>query len=310
MLPRHTNGQLIDLNGRWKFALGDQQNWSKKNFDDSSWELIRVPSQWEDDGFHNYDGFAWYRTSFDGSNLPKNVQFFLNMGFIDDADEVYLNGQLIGFSGTMPPNFKTAYNSERKYVIPQNIINYSGQNTVAVRVFDAVLGGGIVDGRLGVYRVASGSPMLLDLQGVWDFSISFTGAKPSDSDSWDKIIVPMFWEKQGYRKYDGFAWYRKKFDFTPGMEGQELVLILGKIDDFDEVYVNGKLVGRTRDDKKFPHSESYSKYRIYLLPEVLLKKSEPNLIEIQVEDIRLDGGIYEGPIGITTRDRLYQLIKK
>jgi len=116
--------------------------------------------------------------------------------------------------------------------------------------------------------------------------------------------------KQGYRKYDGFAWYRKKFDFTSEMEGQELVLILGKIDDFDEVYVNGRLIGKTRDDKKFSHSDSYSKYRIYYLPEAVLKKDAPNIIEVQVEDIGLDGGIYEGPIGITSKDRLYQLIKK
>lgn len=304
-----SSGQLVDLNGLWKFALGDQQSWSKPNYDDSNWELIRVPTEWENDGFHDYDGFAWYRTRFDGAKIPRGVQCYLNMGYIDDADEVYLNGQLIGFSGTMPPNFKTAYNSERKYVIPQNFINYTGENVIAVRVFDAVLSGGIVDGHLGVYRIESGSPMLLDLRGVWDFSISRNGAKPNE-DGWDKILVPTFWEKQGYRKYDGFAWYRKEFDYTSDMEGQELVLVLGKIDDFDEVYVNGRLVGRTRDDRKFPHSESYSKYRIYYLPEAILKKNAPNLIEVQVEDIGLDGGIYEGPIGITSKDRLYQLIKK
>ncbi|QSE97011.1 beta galactosidase jelly roll domain-containing protein [Fulvivirga lutea] len=310
MLPQLSNGQLIDLNGRWKFALGDQGNWSSKDFDDSGWESIRVPSPWENQGFHGYDGFAWYRIKFDGSSLPKGVNLFLNMGYVDDADEVYLNGQLIGFSGSMPPNYQSAYNTERKYIIPQNLINYTGENTIAVRVFDATLGGGIMDGKIGIYRVSAGSPILLDLRGIWDFSISESGAKPADNAHWDKINVPSFWEKEGFRRYDGYAWYRKYFDFTPDLENEQLLLILGKIDDFDEVYVNGKLVGRTRDNRHFPHSKSYSEYRIYYLPSTILNKNEPNLIEVQVEDIGLDGGIYEGPIGITTKDRLYRLINK
>ncbi len=309
MLPQLSNAQLIDLNGRWKFALGDQQNRSLKDFDDSDWEWIKVPAQWENQGFHGFDGFAWYRTSFNGSRLPKGVKVFLNMGFVDDADEVYFNGELIGFSGVMPPRFRTAYNSERSYVIPQSLINYDGPNVIAVRVFDSQYSGGIVDGNIGIYRVNSGSPMLLDLQGVWDFSISKNGSKPSQNDSWDKILVPKYWEKQGYRRHDGFAWYRKEFELLPEMKNEELVLVLGKIDDFDEVYVNGKLVGRTRDNRRFPHSESYSKYRIYYLSSVVLKENGINLIEVQVEDIGVDGGIYDGPIGITTKDRLYELIQ-
>ena len=35
-----------------------------QNFDDSEWEKINVPSSWENQGFHGYDGYAWYRTSF------------------------------------------------------------------------------------------------------------------------------------------------------------------------------------------------------------------------------------------------------
>ena len=158
MLPQLSNGQLIDLNGRWKFAIGDQNAWSKKDFDDSNWETIRVPSQWEERGFHGYDGFAWYRTSFDGQYLKNSEKLFINLGYIDDTDEVYLNGDLIGFSGSMPPNFKTAYNSERIYVIPKYLINYNGPNTLAVRVFDVTHGGGIVDGDVGIYELVSGSP--------------------------------------------------------------------------------------------------------------------------------------------------------
>lgn len=301
MLPQLSNGQLIDLNGRWKFAIGDQSSWSKKDYDDSDWETIRVPSAWEDRGFHGYDGFAWYRTTFNGQYLKEGDKLYVNLGYIDDADEVYLNGELIGFSGSMPPNFKTAFNSERIYVIPKYLVNYNGANTLAVRVFDVTQGGGIIDGDIGIYELVTGSPLLLDLQGIWDFSYTRSGSKPDPDEDWDQILVPGYWEKQGYWKRDGYGWYRKSFDLTSEMYNEELILMLGKIDDFDEVYINGKLAGRTRDNGGVGWSKSYQKLRAYYIPKVLLKPNQPNLIEVLVEDIGVDGGIYEGPIGITTR---------
>lgn len=301
MLPRITNGQLIDLNGRWKFAIGDQANWADPNYDDSDWEYIFAPAPWEEEGFNGYDGFAWYRKTFDGNKLNENDKLYLNVGYIDDADEVYFNGELIGFSGSMPPAYKTAYNSQRSYIIPKHVINYQGKNTIAIRVFDAIQSGGIIDGDLGIYRLQSGSPILLDLQGIWEFRRSKKGNRPDDDDYWDRIIVPGFWEKQGYWKYNGYAWYRRTFFLSQNLYDKDLVLMLGKIDDFDEVYINGKLAGRTNDNRRFGDSNSYQKFRAYYIPKVLLKPNQDNLIEILVEDIGIDGGIYEGPIGITTK---------
>ena len=47
---------------------------------------------------------------------------YLVLGRIDDADEVYLNGKLIGKSGNFPPEYITAYNKVRRYNIPQGIL--------------------------------------------------------------------------------------------------------------------------------------------------------------------------------------------
>jgi Beta-galactosidase/beta-glucuronidase len=133
--------QVISLEGRWKFHISDNEAWSKADFNDTGWESIHAPSAWEDEGFNGYNGFAWYRKKFDGKQLEKNENYYLNLGFIDDTDEVYVNGNLIGFSGTMPPKFKTAYNMERRYSLAPEIINYNGENTIAIRVYDVTLGG-------------------------------------------------------------------------------------------------------------------------------------------------------------------------
>ncbi len=293
--------QTINLKGRWKFHVGDDAVWASQNFNDSGWGTIRVPATWEDEGFNGYDGFAWYRTRFDGRKLNKNEVYYLNLGFIDDADEVYLNGNLIGFSGNLPPKFKTAYNSERKYVLPNMMIDFGGENVLAIRVFDAIHAGGIVDGDIGIFGVSEGARLLIDLQGIWSFAPVKWGENIADVREWKKLMVPGAWDNQGYKYYDGFAWYKRTFSVPKDFTDAPLVLLLGKIDDFDKVYLNGKLIGITNDHKGYGNSRSYEKNRVYSIPPGLLKPGTNNTIEILVEDIGNFGGIYEGIVGITTK---------
>lgn len=304
-----SGAQVINLAGSWKFHIGDRQAWSSGDYNDDEWEYIVAPSMWEDEGFNGYDGFAWYRKKFDGRELSQNENYYLKLGYIDDADEVFLNGYLIGFSGHMPPKFKTAYNTERMYVIPNSLIDFNGQNTIAIRVFDVTLGGGIIDGQLGIY-VGEKSRLLVDLQGLWDFSVSRWGNRVSDQVDWEKIMVPTPWEHQGFQRYDGFAWYKRTFATDKNLLANDgnLILLMGKIDDFDEVYVNGKLIGKTNDHRPFGMSQSYDKRRAYAIPKGLLK--EKNTIEVLVEDMGNIGGIYEGPVGITTRTLYERYIRQ
>lgn len=297
--PHSIFSQVIDLNGNWKFHIGDKADWASPSFDDSKWSSIRAPSHWEDVGYNGYDGFAWYRKKFSGSELSKDRSYYLGMGYIDDADEVYVNGKLVGFSGSMPPHFKTAYNNERKYQLPPDLINYSGDNIIAVRVFDVTLGGGIIDGSLGIFQ--TNKYLLFDLQGVWMFATSRKGEPIKRESDWQKIMVPADWEQQGYGGYDGFAWYKRTFMITATIPNEPLLLLAGKIDDFDEVYINGQFIGKTNDHMPLGSSNSYQSQRVYSIPPYLLKKNGVNTIEILVEDIGVHGGIYEGVIGIVTK---------
>ena len=295
------HAQVINLKGRWKFHVGDDASWSATKFNDSQWESIQVPSAWEDQGFNGYDGFAWYRIKFDGRRLDKDQVYYINLGFIDDADEAYLNGTFIGFSGQCPPKFKTAYNSERKYVLPSTLIDFAGENTLAIRVFDVGQGGGIVDGDIGIYSVSEGARLLIDLQGIWSFATSKRGERISSEGNWVNMMVPGPWEFQGYARYDGFGWYKRTFTVPSNFTKEPLVLLLGKIDDFDKVFLNGTLIGSTNDGRPYGISRSFEKSRVYDIPQHLLKRTGTNTIEILVEDMGNVGGIYEGVIGITTR---------
>lgn len=79
---------------------------------------------------------------------------------------------------------------------------------------------------------------------------------------WRKIEVPGGWEEQGvtdprpgqppkpknglpWTDYDGVAWYRLHFIVPAEWAGQDLLLVLGSVDDQDRTYFNGHLVGET-----------------------------------------------------------------
>jgi hypothetical protein len=298
--------RVVDLRGTWKFSLGDDADWAREDFNDREWDNIFVPSGWEDEGFPGYDGYAWYRRNFKMQIPNSERNLYLNAGYIDDVDEVYVNGNFVGFSGSFPPKYSTAYNQERIYRLPKEYLNPDGNNVICIRVYDSQQFGGIVRGRIGIYERQDDLPLVLSLEGFWKFSphddMDWKESDYDDSD-WKKVVVPGPWETQGFRNYDGFAWYRKKIVIPEKLRNEFLVLLLGKIDDLDETYLNGKRIGRTgnmKDGRRISASNEWQEFRAYELEPDDILFGETNVIAVRVYDGQLQGGIYEGPIGITS----------
>ncbi|MEO9965444.1 MAG: hypothetical protein ABJF11_06640 [Reichenbachiella sp.] len=304
--------KVIDLTGTWKFQIGDNKKWSTTEIDDQSWEEIYAPTDWENEGFNGYDGYAWYRIHFDGRKLKPNQAYYLVLGFIDDVDETFLNGRLVGRTGRFPPRFRTAYNSNRRYYLSSELINFEGDNVISVKVYDEYKNGGIVKGNPGIYLSEGSENLLQNLYGPWRFTRSNSKSfiEPDyDDDHWDVLLVPGYWDNQGYRSFDGTAWYRKSFDlsFTPNPH-EDYYLVLGRIDDFDITYLNGEFVGETNDHQSFGQSQSYRTIRVYKIPNGLLSKK--NVLAVKVKDIGIDGGIYSGPVGIISENEVTRMIRK
>jgi sialate O-acetylesterase len=295
--------RVIALQGKWKFSVGDKMEWAQENYNDQDWESIHVPSPWEDQGFYGYDGFAWYRKTFVIPGQFKNKAFYINLGYIDDCDEVYFNGNLIGLSGSFPPRFSTAYDAFRKYTIPAQYIKFEKSNVIAVRVYDAQLAGGIVNGDVGIYTESNPFPLEIDLQGMWKFrtgdNIDYKDQNYNDN-NWRSIIVPKFWEEQGYPDYDGYAWYRKKFFVQGSYDNERIVVVLGKIDDEDEVYLNGEYIGPAKRIVEYLNEGGtrYNEFRVFYISGKILHSNKDNIIAVRVYDSGGNGGIYEGPVGI------------
>jgi len=313
--PRLSRERLINLRGVWKFTIGDNLAWSDPNFNDEHWEEIYVPSAWEDEGFNGYDGFAWYRVAFEFRGDVDLSSLYIELGYIDDVDEVYINGHLVGFSGGFPPDFYTAYDAHRKYAIPGHVINMDRPNIIAVRVFDTVLGGGIVKGNVGIYQERNITLPAMTLEGVWKIKEGRDKAwrDPAyDDEDWQRIMVPSLWQslKRHFRPDRRWAVYRTEFTLSDELKSEEeLVLVLGKIDDFDRTYLNGQLIGFTNDGRPFGSSGSYQQFRIYVLLDEYLNRNGPNVITVEVEDMGHNAGIWQGPVGIVALDQYQDFIR-
>jgi len=127
-------------------------------------------------------------------------------------------------------------------------------------------------------RVAAWQPRL-PLEGV-DAS-RWSAAGDIDND-WPTLQAPGLWEEQGLAELDGVVWLRKRVQLSAAQSAGAAELQLAKVDDCDEVWVNGQRVGGQC---------GYSASRHYTLPAGLLRPGA-NWIAVRVTDTGGGGGIY------------------
>ncbi len=104
--------------------------------------------------------------------------------------------------------------------------------------------------------------------------------------------IPTTPSDEMYMKFaanDGEAVYRKKIVMPESMVGKDLLIHLSTIDDFDQVYFNGQLIGST--DERVP--ENWNFKRTYTIPARLVKPGE-NVIAIRIFDWYGGSGFFGG----------------
>lgn len=116
---------------------GVAKQWMAPDLDDSDWPTHLVPAAWDNDELRDFDGVAWFRFAFDLPSNWENRDLTLSLGPIDDMDSVWLNGVKIGGLEVMDQ-----WTTPRIYDVPAETLK-SGRNLLAVRVIDAMGGGGI-----------------------------------------------------------------------------------------------------------------------------------------------------------------------
>jgi hypothetical protein len=137
-------------------------------------------------------------------------------------------------------------------------------------------------------------------------------AKPDFDDAkWQPFRVDKIWEDQGYEKLDGFAWYRLKVLIPSSLKKNAhlqdgLRLFLGKINNFDESFLNGQVFGVNGKvmPPSTPADDSYTKAdsalwnveRVYVLSvdDPRIHWDKENVIAVRVFDEGGQGGMWSG----------------
>jgi beta-galactosidase len=189
------------VKGEWRFSKGDNLLWKAPYYDDKSWQVVNLPSAWEVHSNYTPDNvFGWYRRELFIPVELKGKDIYINLGKIDDADETYFNGVKVGGMGFFPPHYVSAWDNFRYYKVSHELIKYGEKNSIAVRVFDGIQGGGIYyDG----VRVTEG---------------------PFDSGSAGGSGAGFI--------NGGIGWYRKTFNLPESKKGKRVFM------EFDGIYMN------------------------------------------------------------------------
>lgn len=135
--------------------------WLAAAIDDSSWEKMVLPTFFDQSILPGFDGVVYFRKKI---TIPKSWEgksVTLKLGTIDDNDITFFNGEKIGAT--------EGYNIPRIYTIPADQVK-SGDNVIAVRVFDGGGGGGIY-GDQNILTITSTNGETISLDGAWKYKV-------------------------------------------------------------------------------------------------------------------------------------------
>jgi DUF1680 family protein len=124
------NAQDFTVKGNWKISFEDRKEFSNPTLNDSAWaELTEL--RWNDDWKTTANRMLWIRKhvvipSTLKSEFEKTGLITLSMGKIQQSDDTYLNGKLIGTTGSG--------DSYRNYLVNKEAILWDQENIIAIRV--------------------------------------------------------------------------------------------------------------------------------------------------------------------------------
>ena len=166
LLGAAVNAQEVTVQ-EGRFQVGDNPAWKAPELEDSNWPVLKLEKDWNQQGVANEHGYGWYRLHVTLPSALKKAgpfnrdRILLDLGYVDDCDESYLNGVLVGKTGIMPgeaARYHTCFDTRRRYLVDPALIRWDRENVLAVRVYNGDDPGGFYD-----LPVVFGAPELADV---------------------------------------------------------------------------------------------------------------------------------------------------
>jgi sialate O-acetylesterase len=209
--------------------------WYDITYVPDGWHKFWLPGYWADQGVKGLNGILWFRKEI---NIPatmagKPAKLF--MGRIVDADNVYVNGVLVGsITYQYPP---------RRYEVPANLLK-AGRNIITVKVTNTSGKGGFVPDK-PYYLVVNGDS--IDLRGEWKYKVgqvfrpvvfnpgaSFFSQQNEPTGLYNTMVAPAI----NYT-VKGFLWYQG--ETNAGRPGEYKSLLTALITDWRDKWQEGVL---------------------------------------------------------------------
>jgi hypothetical protein len=148
---------ILELDGPWRFQIGDDPQWANPGFDDSSWPAVTLGKALSDQGFESYAGYGWYRLHLRPEQLHTRASGTSSLQLLVTSHSVgqlavYINGFEVGHTQGMTDRPKMYQSSP--FIVPVPPAG-TGDMVVAIRSW-AAPGIPITHGLLE--RVEAGAP--------------------------------------------------------------------------------------------------------------------------------------------------------
>ncbi|MBC8185223.1 hypothetical protein H8E88_29365, partial [candidate division KSB1 bacterium] len=157
--------QLLHSKKADDFSKLDQ--WMDVGFNDTSWNIIKVPHLWSHTELAGLTGSVWFRTIV---NIPEKWQgknLKLHLGPIDEMDITWFNSNRIGEHKN-----SSDWTKKRSYTIPaENVL--PGKNTILLHVTNDFGEGGIYGDKKNIKICAEDTSLKqeINLSGEWRYKI-------------------------------------------------------------------------------------------------------------------------------------------
>jgi sialate O-acetylesterase len=198
------------------------------DLNDGAWKTMKLPGDYKALGMPDVDGIVWFRKTIEVPAAWAGKEIILRPGPIDEVDNTWFNGVLVGGKGRIRTAETGFWNMPREYHVPGNLVK-AGKNVIAIRVFNAVGQGGLWGAEANTLyaEVADGSDKThVALAGEWrafaEFVLPNTPQNPETPNVPSKLYNAMIHPLIPYA-IQGAIWYQGESNVGRALQYQTLL---------------------------------------------------------------------------------------
>ncbi len=121
-----------------------------------------------------------------------------------------------------------------------------------------------------------------------------------DDSGWSSFNPPATYAELPPFAPGSYGWYRRHIIVPQAARGKDVELVVGKVDDVDETFVNGVKVGQSGSFAP-AYNTAYAELRSYPVPAKLLKGDGSDVVAVRVYNGDGAGGLYAPVLADSTR---------